>query len=78
MNSDDIMKLAVKAGLLNYVDNETPKRYFIDGNADIEDVQKFADLIAAAEREECAKVADKYASIGAGFIADEIRARKTK
>ena len=39
---------------------------------------RFAELIAAAQSKEDAKVADKYASIGAGFIADEIRARGEK
>jgi len=40
-----IKELALDAGLLNYVDNETPRRYFIDGHADLEEVQKFAELI---------------------------------
>jgi len=40
-----IEKLALDAGLLNYVDNETPRRYFVDGHADLEEVEKFAELI---------------------------------
>ena len=40
-----IEELAADAGLLNYVDNETPRRYFIDGHADLEEVEKFAELI---------------------------------
>jgi len=40
-----IEKLATDAGLLNYVDNETPRHYFIDGHADLEEVEKFAQLI---------------------------------
>lgn len=44
-------QLALDAGLLNYVDNETPKRYFIDGHADLDEVQKFAELIVR----ECAQ-----------------------
>ena len=40
-----IKELALDAGLLNYVDNETPRRYFIDGHADLEEVEKFAELL---------------------------------
>lgn len=40
-----IEELALKSGLINYVDNETPRRYFIDGNADLEEVEKFVELI---------------------------------
>ena len=43
--NERIKELALDAGLLNYVDHETPRRYFIDGNADQENVEKFADLI---------------------------------
>ena len=40
-----IKQLALDAGLLNYVDHETPRRYFINGHAEQEDVEKFAELI---------------------------------
>jgi hypothetical protein len=43
--NERIKELALDAGLLNYVDNETPRRYFIDGHADLEEVEKFAKLI---------------------------------
>jgi len=43
--NERIEKLALDAGLLNYVDNETPRRCFIDGHADLEEVKKFAELI---------------------------------
>jgi len=52
-----IEELAADAGLLNYVDNETPRRYFIDGHADLEEVEKFAELIVR----ECAYIMDKDA-----------------
>ena len=29
LTNDEIIKLALDAGLLNYIDNETPRRYFI-------------------------------------------------
>ena len=43
--NDLIRKLALDAHLLNYIDLETPRHYFISGNADMEDVEKFAELI---------------------------------
>jgi len=43
--NERIRKLALDAGLFNYVDNETPRRYFIDGYADLEEVKKFAELL---------------------------------
>ena len=45
MNTDRIIELALDAGLLNYTDNETPKNYFIDANADLFQVLYFAQLI---------------------------------
>jgi len=47
--NDKIIELALESTLLNYIDNETPRRYFICGNADIEEVELFAELII----EEC-------------------------
>lgn len=35
-----IRKLALDSYLLNYIDNETPRRYFVSG--DVEEVQLFA------------------------------------
>ena len=51
MNRDDIIRMAIDAHLLNYVDNETPRRYFICADADVEEVERFAALVAAAEKE---------------------------
>lgn len=50
--NERIIELALEAGLLNYVDNETPRHYFIHAHADLEEVQRFADLIA----QECAQI----------------------
>lgn len=38
----NLTKIALDEGLINYVDLEYPRRYFIDGDADIEEVEKFA------------------------------------
>ena len=43
--NERIKELALDAGLLNYVDHETPRRYFVHGHAEQEDVEKFAQLI---------------------------------
>ena len=43
--NERFIKLALDAGLLNYVDLETPRRYFVHGHAEQEDVEKFAELI---------------------------------
>ena len=45
MMNDKFIKLALNAGLLNYVDHETPRRYFVHGHAEQEEVEKFAELI---------------------------------
>lgn len=56
-----IEQLALEAGLLNYVDNETPRHCFVSGLADTGDVQRFAELII----QECAKaVYDEWVPYG--------------
>ena len=40
-----IAHMGVKAGLLNYVDHETPRFYFLSGHATEEDVFTFAEAI---------------------------------
>jgi hypothetical protein len=54
--NERIIKLALKSGMLNYVDNETPRHYFLSGNADEECLNEFAELIVR----ECATVARNY------------------
>ena len=53
--NERFIKLALDAGLLNYVDHETPRRYFVHGHAEQEDVEKFAELIVR----ECIDIAGK-------------------
>jgi len=52
MMNERIKELALDAGLLNYIDHETPRHYFINGHAEQEDVVKFAQLII----QECASL----------------------
>lgn len=47
MNKEQILKLAEKAGLLNHHELTTPTDYFVSGNADVEEVLKFAELLIA-------------------------------
>ena len=54
--NDTFIKLALAADLLNYVDHETPRRYFVHGHADLEEVEKFAELIVR----ECAHLVGGY------------------
>ena len=57
--NERIKKLALDAGLLNYIDNETPRRYFINGHADIEEVKEFAELILEDVMSICEDLGDK-------------------
>ena len=65
--NERIKQLALNAGLLNYIDNETPRRYFINGHADIEEVKEFAELIV---RECIAVHKDDY---GVDIIGDVLK-----
>ena len=55
MNEETVIKLALTAGLLNYMDNETPRHYFIDGNAGLGEVLEFSEMII----NECISVLNK-------------------
>ncbi len=81
MTSDDIIRMAKEAGF----DKNSLGTTFTHGKLD-ESLERFAELVAAAEREECAKVCEAIAddaakeqdfhTIGAcELCADEIRAR---
>jgi len=51
MTRDDIIRMARETGLINT-------------NASIQCVERFANLVAAAEREECAKVCESVKPFG--------------
>jgi len=71
--NDRFIKLALDAGLLNYVDHETPRHYFINGHAEQEDVEEFAELIVR----ECMEVGNLVLSDGYGdfFAPSELIAK---
>jgi hypothetical protein len=43
--NERIIKLGLESGMLNYVEHETPRHYFLCANADEECLAKFAELI---------------------------------
>jgi hypothetical protein len=64
MNRDDIIRMAREAGLC--IDGEVAFSPNHNGaDVDINDLQAFANLVAAAEREACAQIAhDTYEGFG--------------
>ncbi len=52
--NERIIKIGLESGMLNYVDNETPRHYFLSGHADEQDLAKFAELIVR----ECAELVE--------------------
>jgi len=43
--NEQLIKIGLESGMLNYVDNETPRHYFLSGHADEQDLAKFAEAI---------------------------------
>jgi len=67
MTNEDIIRMAQKANLCD------AEGYSHSGN--MPDIERFAALIAAAEREACAVIANEYHGIVADTIYDRITAR---
>jgi len=63
--NERIIKLGLESGMLNYIDNETPRHYFLCGNADEQCLEKFAELIVR----ECIDVVSQCNLIGVDPIA---------
>ena len=73
MDREDIIRMAREAGMEQDGDNFfSPSHEEIDVH--ITDLERFAALVAAAEREACAKLVD-YWEAREGEHADAIRAR---
>ncbi len=82
MNRDDIIRMAREAGWTGiYSEWSSPtERISIEIPVTMEQIERFAALVAAAEREECAKVVDRWydgpsSEPEMAEIAAEIRAR---
>ncbi len=67
MTKDDIIKLAREAG---YEDLPTVRLAYQGF-----DIERFANLVAAAEREECAKLCEQWNASHPNALAAAIRAR---
>ena len=72
MNRDDIIRMAKEAGFNQILVTTTGTDVWIDDGFYVEELWHFADLVAAAEREACAKLAGPHLD---GAIAAAIRAR---
>lgn len=72
MNNDDIIRLALAAGLERDGDNFFSKNYE-EMDVHIDDLKMFAELARADEREECAKLCDS--SIHDTYIVGETGAK---
>ena len=74
MTKEDIIRMAREAGLHLYVNDLTEEPYALV-------VERFANLVAAAEREACAKLIEEYpywlGTVGKREIVATIRARGT-
>ena len=66
MTQDDIIRMALEAGWTSCANDIYPP------------LEKFAALVAAAEREACAKVCDGWMHANGDDCAEAIRARNTQ
>jgi hypothetical protein len=68
MKKEDIIRMAREAGFVKYeLEDYTPSGYDIR-------YERFAALVAAAEREACAKICESLWRIDGQFSADEFAA----
>ena len=72
MIRDDIVRMAKEAGFNQILATTTGADVWIDDGFYVEELKRFAALVAAAEREACAKVCEAYKFAPA---AEAIRAR---
>ena len=63
--NEQLIKIGLESGMLNYVDNETPRHYFLSGHADEQDLEKFAELIVR----KCIDVVGKATASPNGYQA---------
>jgi len=64
--NERIIKLGLESGMLNYVEHETPRHYFLCGHADEECLEKFAELIVR----ECISIVDDAERGGSNEVWD--------
>lgn len=69
MTRDEIIRMADKAGFEICSGDGWPNEWLLSN------IEKFANLVAAAEREACAKVCDGWPDYDVQGLAEAIRAR---
>ena len=69
--NERLIKLGLDSHMLNYIDNETPRRYFLSAHADEDDLQKFAELILEDVMSICEDLGDK--GMDGHYCVDVIR-----
>ena len=62
--NDKLIRIGLQSGMLNYVDNETPRQYFIASWATEVELQEFTELVAR----ECIQVILDMENTPPGFI----------
>ena len=62
--NDKLIRIGLQSGMLNYVDNETPRQYFIASWATEVELQEFTELVAR----ECIQVIRDMENTPPGFI----------
>jgi hypothetical protein len=62
--NDKLIRIGLQSGMLNYVDNETPRQYFIASWATEVELQEFTELVAR----ECIQVIRDMENTSPGFI----------
>jgi hypothetical protein len=67
MNRDEIIRMAREAGL-NEDDGVWYSRSDVDADVTTDDLERFATLVAAAEREACARDAERFLLMSSGAV----------
>lgn len=49
---EKLIQIALDVGLINFIDNETPRHYFIQGDAELYTVLEFAEAVLNMESSE--------------------------
>lgn len=49
---EKLIQIALDVGLINFIDNETPRHYFIRGDAELYTVLEFAEAVLNIESSE--------------------------
>lgn len=73
MNREDIIRMAREAGLLTIGTADGGEAVYTWPKGITEEIERFAALVAAAEREECAKVCEPFIGVDCVIPAERIQ-----